>query len=62
VKLGIDAVQILKLVKGGERSADDYGFGKHEGADAIESDDEDGDTPVSNDSPANVAADDDEDF
>jgi hypothetical protein len=31
VKLNLDAVQLLVLRKGGERSAADYGFGKEEG-------------------------------
>ncbi len=33
IKLGLEAVQILKLVQGGERDASGYGFGQEEGED-----------------------------
>lgn len=36
VKLGLEAVQVLKLVEGGARSAEDYGFGEEEGYEADE--------------------------
>ena len=31
IKLGLEAVQVIKLVTGGERGASDYGFGEEEG-------------------------------
>lgn len=41
LKLALDAVQIIDLVQGGERSADDYGFEEEDGYSAPEDDDED---------------------
>ena len=64
----LDGVQILKLVKGGERSASSYGFGKEEGyeddggpADDDEDEDED-ESDSKSKAGAGGAADDDEDF
>jgi hypothetical protein len=67
VTLRLDGVQILKLVKGGERSASSYGFGREEGyedeggSDADDTSDEDDDDDKSDDS-AGGAGDDDDDF
>lgn len=38
VKLGLEGVQVLKLVSGGERSASDFGFGAEEGYTAEDTD------------------------
>lgn len=65
----LDGVQILKLVKGGERSASSYGFGKEEGyeddggpADDDSDDSDDDDDSDSKPSKGAGASDDDEDF
>lgn len=52
VKLGLEAVQVLKLVSGGARDASDYGFGEEEGyeTDTSTSDDDTaGNKPEGND-------------
>lgn len=59
ITLYIDAVQVIKLVKGGDRSAESYGFGEEEGF-ADDTADEGGEQFDDSDAtPADVAAGDD---
>lgn len=62
VKLGLDAVQIIKLVKGGERDAEGYGFAKRDDAEDIESDEASDDDSAEETKSDVASSDDDEDF
>lgn len=58
VKLNLEAVQITKLVKGGDRGADDYGFAKQDdgGFTADDAGDDDATTDPSTEGKPDVAA------